>query len=71
MIAVFTQTLGLDLGSLEVSQLLLSDLPSPRSQNLDDLGCDGYGQWYSDEDEGFVNGVGENELCPESYGMSA
>lgn len=55
----------------DVSKLLLSDLPAPRSQDFDDLWSDGYGQWYSDEDEGLVDGVGENELCPQSFGMSA
>jgi hypothetical protein len=59
------------LGRLNVPELLLSDLPSPRSQNLDDLWCDGHSQWYSDKDEGLVDGVGENELCPESFVMSA
>lgn len=41
----------LRLGWPDVSKLLLSDLPAPGSQDLDDLWCNGYGQWYSDKDE--------------------
>lgn len=56
------------LGRLGRSELLLSNLPSPWSQGLDNLWCDGDGQRYSDKDEGFMNGVGENELGPEGLG---
>lgn len=61
----------LRLGWPDVSELLLSDLPAPRSQDFDDFWCDGYGQWYSDKDEGLVDGVSEHELCPQSFGVSA
>ncbi len=46
----------------------LSNLPTPAAQGLDHLGRDGRRERDPDEDEGFVYGVGEGELGPETCG---
>jgi hypothetical protein len=44
-----------------------ADIVSPASKCLDDLGRDCGGERYSKYDEGFVQAVGEEKLCPDAY----
>lgn len=49
--------------------LLLADVVSPGPECLHDLGEDGCGEWYPDEDEGLVDNVCEAELRPDCCNM--
>lgn len=45
---------------------LLANVPSPSSELLDDLGCDGNCEGYPDEEKALVNSVGKGKLCPQT-----
>lgn len=41
-----------------------SDVPSPSAKHFHHLGGHGGGEGDPDEDEAFVNGIGQGQLCP-------
>ena len=47
--------------------LPLPNIPSPASKNFDDFGRDGRGNRNADENEGFMDRVGEGELGPNAF----